>query len=114
MAKKTLTKALKKEVSEIAQLKERVAQLEGLLAKQKTCSCSTKPLDVYRRTLYNEMVENHVKLAKENRREIHRCPIEWYSHDDRFSPSIALLRAFERRRMTKSPGKLEALKYPEE
>ena len=53
-----------------------------------------------------------MKLKKENRREIHRCPIEWYSHDDRFSPSIALLRGFERRRMTKSPGKLERSKYP--
>ena len=112
MAKKTLTKALKKEVSEIAQLKERVAQLEGLLAKQKTCSCSTKPLDVYRRTLYNEMVDNHVNLMKQNHKAIHRAPIEWYTHDSTFNPSIALLRVFGRRRMTKSPGKLEASRYP--
>ena len=60
------------------------------------------------------MVDNHVKLAKENRKEIHKCPVEWYTHDSRFNPSIALLRKFERRRMTKSPGKFEDSRYPEE
>ena len=113
MHKARKSKAFNKEVTEMAELKERVAQLEGLLAKQKTCSCSTKPLDVYRRKLYNEMVDNHLNLMKLNHKVIHKVDIKMYSLDSTFNPSIALLREFGRRRMTKSPQKLKNSKYSE-
>ena len=90
------------------------AQLRAENAKLKKAPGTSKALDVYRRTLYNEMLDNHVNLMKLNHKVIHRAPIEWYTHDNTFNPSIALLRAFGRRRMTKSPGKLEASKYAEE
>ena len=99
-------------MEQIAQLKTEVAQLRKQVASLKKAQGVSKPLDAYRSTLYNEMVENHVNLAKQNHKAIHKAPIEWYTHDSRFNSSIALLRAFGRRRMTKSPGKLEASRYP--
>ena len=108
------TKASKRQVEQIAQLKTEAAQLRAENAKLKKAPGTSKALDVYRRTLYNEMLDNHVNWKKLNFKVIHRAPIEWYTHDNTFNPSIALLRAFVRRRMTKSPGKLEASRYPEE
>ena len=71
-------------------------------------------MDVYRAKLYNEMVDSLVNLMKLNRNVIHKVDVSMPSLDSTFNPSIALLRDFQRRRMTKSPGKLEASKYPEQ
>ena len=95
-------------------MKVEMAQLRAENEKLKKAQGVSKPLDVYRRTLYNEMMDNHMKLMKLNRKEIHSHPVELYTHDSCFSPSIALLRSFKRRRMTKSPGKFESSRYPEE
>ena len=102
-----------KQLQELAQLKAENAQLRAQNASLKKASGVSKTMDVYRAKLYNEMVDSLVNLMKQNRKVIHRVDVSMPSLDSTFNPSIALLRDFQRRRMTKSPGKLEASKHPE-
>ena len=112
MHKARKSKAFNKEVTEMAELKERVAQLEGLLAKQKKCSCSSKPLDAYRRKKYNEMVDTLVELKKKNHSEVYKSDIACPNLDFQCKSSRRPLREFVRRFMSKSDNLVKS-KYPD-
>ena len=60
--------------------------------------------------MHNMMVDAHVELRKQNRKEIYLHPIEMSSRDSLCNPSIATLRAFWR---TTDKKKLVRSKYPE-
>ena len=72
MAQSNKTKASKRQVELIAQLKEENAQLRAENAKLKKAPCASKVLDDYRKKMYNEMVDTLVELKKRNHSEVYK------------------------------------------
>ena len=114
MAQSNKTKASKRQVEHITRLEEENAQLRKENAKLKKAPGASKVQDAYYSRTYNTMVDYAVFQEKYYRKEINEVPIEMYSLDSCHKPPIRELRALVRSLMTKSPGKLEASKYPEE
>ena len=79
---------LYKEVAQLAERKAENAQLRAEVANCKKADGASKPLDAYRRMLYNEMLDTLVGLVKEKRKEIHRHDIMLPSGDIWFNPII--------------------------
>ena len=113
MHKKRRTAAFKKEVEQIAQLKEANAQLRNQLARSKKAQGASKALDDYRRKMYNEMVDTLVELKKKNHSEVYKRDIACPNLDSWCKSSRRPLRVFVRSFMSKSDNLVKS-KYPEE
>ena len=107
------TKGFKKESADLANLREEIVQLRSQLAKCKTAQGASKPLDLYRQKMYNEMVDVLVTLKQKNHSEIYKRDIACPNLDSWCKSSRIPLRVFVRSFMSKSDNLVKS-KYPEE
>ena len=70
------TKGFKNKVDKLASLKEENAQLRKRIAILEKKTGASKPLDDYRRKMYNEMVDTIVEIRRSNHSRIYEWPIE--------------------------------------